>query len=307
MRVTHSIVTDTATMYLMRDLSNLQRIQQKISTGLNYELPSENPVAATQIVHFKNKIAETDQYRRAVDMGVSWNEMTSTTLSQVEELLSEILDMSQQASSQAATSAERAQTASSMSQLFEELVMLANRQFRGKYLFGGDETLTAPYTANYDASGETMTGVTANPNGIDGVWGYLVSQVDTVVINTPGDEVFQPSGAGADDDIFEILQQLRLAHENQDFDALRTQEDRLNDAILHVADVNASVGNRITHLESIGEALDAASLNYDAERSKLEDADLAEAIVEYNVAENVYQAALASTARILQFSLVDFI
>jgi flagellar hook-associated protein 3 FlgL len=119
--------------------------------------------------------------------------------------------------------------------------------------------------------------------------------------------VFQPSGEGATDDVFEILQALRLAHENQDFDALRTQEQRLHDAILRIADVNAAVGNRIRHLESIGETLDAAALNYDAERSKLEDADLAEAVVEFNVAENVYQAALASTARILQFSLVNFL
>ena len=281
MRVTHSIVTDTATMYLMRDLARMQRVQQKISTGLNYELPSENPVAATQIVHFKSKIAETEQYRRAIDMGVSWTEMTSTTLSQVEELLSHILDISQQASTGAATSAEREQTASSMRQLLEELVMLANRQFRGKYLFGGDETLTAPFTANYEATGELITGVTANPNGISGQWGYLVSQVDTVRINTPGDEVFQPNGEGANDDLFVIVQDLTAAHSNQDFDALAIEEQRLRDAILHIADINATVGARTTHLESIGETLDTAALNYDAERSKLEDADMAEAIVEY--------------------------
>jgi flagellin-like hook-associated protein FlgL len=48
-------------------------------------------------------------------------------------------------------------------------------------------------------------------------------------------------------------------------------------------------------------------LAYDEQRSQLEDTDLAEAIVEFNTAENIYQAALASTSRILQFSLVNFI
>ncbi len=307
MRVTHSILTDTATTYLMRSLGKLQRVQEKIATGRNYRLPSENPIAATQIVHFRSKIAESEQYRRSIDNGIAWNEMTSSVLMQVEELLSEILDVSDAVSSGVATSAERLQAASAINSLLEELVMAANRRFKDKHLFGGTETLTVPFTIEYDAGGELITGVTQNPNGIDGLWGYLVSEVDTVVINTPGDEVFQPNGEGADDDVFEILVRLRQAHEDQDFDAMALEEERLREAILHITSVDSSVGNRINHLESLGEDLDAAVLSYDAQRSKLEDANIAEAIIEFNVAENIYHAALASTARILQFSLVDFI
>lgn len=307
MRVTHSILTDTATMYLMRDLGNLQRVQERIATGRNYKLPSENPIAATQIVHFTSKVAEAEQYRRSIDTGIAWNEMTSSVLSQIEELLTDILDVSQSVSSGAATSAERLQAADALNSLLEELVMAGNRTFREKYIFGGDETLTVPFTAQYDATGELITGVTQNPNGVDGTWGYLVSEVDTVVINTPGGEVFQPNGEAADDDVFQIVARLRQAHQDQDFSAMELEEDRLRQAILHVAGVNSGVGNRINHLESLGEDLDAAVLTYDAQRSKLEDTDLAEAIVEFNVAENIYEAALASTARILQFSLVNFI
>lgn len=307
MRVTQSMVTSTATMYLMRDLERLQAAQEKIATGKNYTLPSDNPIAATQILHYSSRIAESEQYRRAIDSGLAWNEMTSSVLTQVEELLTDILDISQAVSDDAATSAERAQAASSINQLLKELVMLANRKFKDKYMFGGDETLTAPFTADYDAAGTLVTGVTANPNGIDGLWGYLVSDVDTVTINTPGSQVFQPNGEGASDDVFVILTGLRAAHEQNDLDALHTQEERLREAILRVADVNAGVGNRINHLESIGEDLDAAVLSYEAQRSQLEDADIAKAIIEYNTAENIYQAALASTARILQFSLANFI
>jgi flagellar hook-associated protein 3 FlgL len=307
MRVTQSMVTSTTTMYLMRDLERLQAVQQKIATGKNYTLPSDNPIATTQILHYSSRIAETEQYRRAIDTGVAWNEMTSSVLTQVEDLLSEILDVSQAVSSDGATSAERSQAASSMNQLLEELVMLANRKFKDKYIFGGDEVLTAPFTAEYDADGTLVTGVTANPNGIDGLWGYLVSDVDTVTINTPGSEVFQPSGEGASDDVFAILVDLRDAHQNNDIAAIGTQEEALHEAILRIADVNAAVGNRINHLESIGEDLDAVVLSYETQRSELEDADLAESIIEYNTAENIYQAALSSTARILHLSLANFI
>jgi len=307
MRVTQSMLTDTTVMYLMRDLDQLQRTQQRIATGRNYQLPSEAPVETTQIVHIAAEKAEAEQYRSAIDTGTGWTEMTSNVLTAIEDLLSEILDVSQAASTHAATSAEREQAAVTINALLEELVMLANRQFRGKYLFGGDETLTAPFTANYAADGVTITGVTANPDGIDGQWGFLVSDVDTVTINTPGSEVFLPNGEGSNDDVFVILQDLRYAHQTQDFDALRIEENRLHDAILRISSVNAKVGGTTRHLESIAEDIDAAVLSYTAQRSKLEDTDIADAIVDYNVAENIYQAALASTSRILSLSLVDFI
>jgi flagellar hook-associated protein 3 FlgL len=307
MRVTQTILTNTAITYLMRDLEELQRMQEKIATGKNYRLPSENPIAATQIVHYRGKVAESEQYRRAIDSGVAWNEMTSSVLTQVEELLSDILDMSSAVSENSVTSAERFQAVGVINSLLKELVMAANRQFKDKYLFGGDETLTAPFTAAYDADGVLITGVSQNPNGIDGTWGYLVSDVDTVVINTPGDEVFQPSGEGATDDVFQTVVRLRQAIQDQDFDAMQLEQGRLRDAVLHVTSVNSSVGNRINHLESLGADLDSAVLSYTEQRSKLEDTDLAEAIVQYNVADNIYQAALATTARVLSFSLADFI
>jgi len=307
MRVTHAMLTERSTLYLMRDLDQYQRIQRKIATGRNYQLPSEAPVESTQILHFTTKKAESEQYRSAIDTGLAWTEMTSTVLTQIEELLSDILDVSNAVSSHAATSAERAQAAVAINSLTEELAMLANRQYRGKYLFGGDETLTAPFTVGYAPDGQTITGVTANPNGIDGRWGFLVSPVDTVTINTPGSKVFHPDGEGSNDDIFVILKDLRYTLQNQHFEEMAIEESRLRNAILRVSGTNAEVGGRIQHLESLAEDLDATVLSYETERSKLEDADLAEAIVEFNVAENIYQAALASTARILQFSLVDFL
>jgi flagellar hook-associated protein 3 FlgL len=307
MRVTQSMLTHMATTYLMRDLERLQRVQQQITTGRNYTLPSENPVAATQIVHLGGTIAETTQYRSAIDSGLAWNEMTSTVLSQVEELLSDILNVSQGVSSSAVTSDERLRAAEQINSLLDELVMAANRTFRDKYLFGGDETLTVPFTARTDASGDLITGVAQSAKGIDGTWGYLVSEVDTVVMNTPGNEVFQPSGEGADDDVFQAVVRLRQALENQDFSAMALEEGRLSQAIAHVTSVNSSVGDRINRLESLGQDLDAMVLNYTDQRSTLEDTDMSKAIVEFNTAENVYQAALASTARILQLSLVDFI
>jgi flagellar hook-associated protein 3 FlgL len=149
--------------------------------------------------------------------------------------------------------------------------------------------------------------VTPNPMGTDGLWSYLVSKTDTLVMNTPGSEVFQPNGEGATDDVFEIVILLRQALDDQDFDAMATEEGRLREAISRVTGINAQVGSRINRLESISDDLETQILTYQDRRSQLQDTDLAEAIIEFNAADTAYQAALASTARILKLSLVDFI
>jgi len=57
-----------------------------------------------------------------------------------------------------------------------------------------------------------------------------------------------------------------------------------------------------------------AEMRYDEERvtltalrSKLGDVDMAEAIMNFNVRESVYQAALGAAARVMQPTLLDFL
>jgi len=307
MRVTHSMLSDTAVASLMRSLERLQHVQEQITTGRNYQLPSENPTAATQIVRFTSKVAEIEQYRLAISNGIAWNEMTSTVLTEIEDLLAEALDVSERFSNSAATSAERELAAATIESLLEELVMTANRSFKEKYILGGTRTLTAPFTAQYDGDGELITGVSPNPQGLTGVWSYRVSEVETMRMNTRGNEVLQPIGQGFEGDVFKVLVRLREAFEDGDFDAMATEEGELREAISRVVAINARVGSRVNRLEAMDADLETQVLTYEGQRSELEDTDLAEAIVEFNTADTVYQAALASTARILQLSLADFL
>jgi len=107
--------------------------------------------------------------------------------------------------------------------------------------------------------------------------------------------------------VFEIVIRLRQALDDQDFDTMATEEGRLREATSRITGINAQVGSRINRLESISDDLENQILTYEDRRSQLQDTDLAEAIIEFNAADTAYQAALASTARILNLSLVDFI
>ncbi|HEY8341514.1 MAG TPA: flagellin, partial [Calditerricola sp.] len=71
--------------------------------------------------------------------------------------------------------------------------------------------------------------------------------------------------------------------------------------------VRATVGARMNRFELIRYRLEADEVNVTRLLSKEEDADMAEVITNLKTAENVYRAALAAGARIIQPSLVDFL
>ena len=76
---------------------------------------------------------------------------------------------------------------------------------------------------------------------------------------------------------------------------------------VRIAAENAAAGGSIRRLNDLQLRLDEEVLLADEQRSRLEDADIAKAMFEYNQAELIYQAALAATSRVVQISLVNFL
>ena len=69
----------------------------------------------------------------------------------------------------------------------------------------------------------------------------------------------------------------------------------------------SDLGARMSRLSMIKDRLEQQSLTVEELKSKNEDTDLAEAAVEYNAMEDVYDASLSTTAKIVQKSLLDFL
>jgi flagellar hook-associated protein 3 FlgL len=67
------------------------------------------------------------------------------------------------------------------------------------------------------------------------------------------------------------------------------------------------VGGRTNRVAIVRERYSLDDLNYTTRISKIEDADMAEAISNLKTAESVYNAALGAGARVIQPSLLDFL
>jgi flagellar hook-associated protein 3 FlgL len=298
------MLSSRAMQNLQLVMKNLEKPQSQVTSGKRITNISDDPVDAARIVNLKASLAKQNQYSSNISSTLDWMNTTSSTLESILDILQEVDDLISTLSAPT-TSAERANSTVEVDMLLSNLVSTANSKLLGKYIFGGNETLTAPFTAEY--SGNQITSVTQNPDGIDATRNVRLNDVDTVEVNVPGDRVFQPNGVGEDGDVFNILAQLRTALENNDSEGMKTVQENLDTAIKRIASDNASLGGTISRLEDLKTRLDDETVLTEEQRSALEDADIAQAAYEYNQAELIYQAALAATSRVIQISLVNFL
>jgi flagellar hook-associated protein 3 FlgL len=185
------------------------------------------------------------------------------------------------------------------------MVALGNsRGQRGAMLFGGQETTVAPYTVARDASGR-ITAVAANPRGIDGATAVEVTEGVTAAPGVSGTSAF---GAPADpSSAFAGLITLRDALEVNDGAATRAVLAGLEGALDRATLASTVVGTRVAWVTALDDRLKDDAVGLAAAISRVEDIDVAAALTELARLETTYQAGLASSARTLRQSLLDFL
>jgi len=82
---------------------------------------------------------------------------------------------------------------------------------------------------------------------------------------------------------------------------------QVQDSQNHLLARTAEIGGRQRRLELIDARFEQDFINYEEMRSRAEDADMAEVIMNLRMAETIYQAALSAGARVIQPSLMDFL
>ncbi len=125
----------------------------------------------------------------------------------------------------------------------------------------------------------------------------------TVDVALAGPQAFGVDG----DNVFDHLKALSDALRAGDNAAVATASDALRLDSERVSGALADVGARTTRGELAATRAADAELALTNALAEIENADLPQTMVELQMQEVAYQAALAATARVLQPSLVDFL
>lgn len=290
-RVTQNMVTNRSLTSLQAGLDRLAQTQEKLSTGKNLNRPSDSPTDATTSMKIRVQLAETQQHVRNAQNGLGWLDVTDTTLSGMADNLRRVSELALQGANASITGTTSAALATEVAQIREGLLAQANTTYLDRPIFGG----VTSGTQAFDATGTYV--------GADAPVQRSVADGVKVRIDVSGTTVVGPNGANLFDDLAALESALRLG----DKAAIQAGIAAITDRQRAVSDAQAAVGasyNRVDAAERKGQD---ALVTLRSALSEVEDTDLPKAMVDLQMHEVAYQAALASTARVMQPSLVDFL
>jgi flagellar hook-associated protein 3 FlgL len=172
------------------------------------------------------------------------------------------------------------------------LLALSNTQYLDRPLFGGTTTGQSAYDTN---------GVFLDPANATPVM-RTVGDGAQVRVDITGPEVFGPPGNDLFANLANIADNLRNNPSalNSDLGALKATMSNIQSQL---ADVGARY-NRLSVMKDTGEQ---RLLTLGTQRSDVEDIDLPKTIMDLQLQQTAYQAALSATAKVIQPSLVDFL
>ncbi|MGI6707484.1 MAG: flagellar hook-associated protein FlgL [Clostridia bacterium] len=329
MRVTNSMLTRHFLRNLDNNLKQLDHIQMQMATGRKFFRPSDDPVGSARSLQIRRSIARIEQYQRNAQDANAWLRETETVLMQVKDIIQNASELTIQGANGALSDNDRKAVAVAIRGLQEQLVLAGNSSFAGRYIFGGSNTQTPPFSVEngvlYYNGRELNTVDTAVLEELDALskerviydlGAGLQQDADTGV--TKGINVAFPGsnlmGYGQDPDglpnsLYSILEDIAVIYEtsNDASDQIQPYIGKLQEKLEGVLTQLTDIGERTKFLDFMEGRLEDAYLNYVTRQSEIEDVDQARAIIDFSMKEAVYRSALAIGARIIQPTLVDFL
>ncbi|QNK58356.1 flagellar hook-associated protein FlgL [Paenibacillus sp. PAMC21692] len=295
MRVTGMMQNTQLLKNLRNTNSGIVNWQNQLATGQKIHRPGDDPVGIGYQMRYDTELARSDEFLENARTGTGWLNTMDSNLQQATEILQRAKVLTQQALNGTTPEDARKQIASEILQLKEQMVAVANSSYDGRYMFNGQKTDVQPYSSATAATDVTDTGMY-----------YLnVSPFVTVPVSISGEQIFGASGSP--DNVFLALDEIYNNLIANDVTALSGGLTKIDAAADRISLNLAEVGARTNRFELVENRLLDEQVGLKQLRAQVADVDMPEALIQLQTRENIMQASLATGARIMQVSLIDFI
>lgn len=305
MRVTQRSVAQLSLQGLNGNLAALQKLQQQLTSGKTISQPSDDPTGTNTSMMTRQGMAGATQQARNISDGQTFLDATDSSLQDIENQLQRVRSLTVQAlNSGAQDGSTQADIATEVDGIRTSLIGSANQVVQGRPLFGGVTNGSKAYDDN---------GVYVGVGGANGVavkpLNRRVSDVEAIRVDITGPEAFGTPGPG---DMFGVVSSIS-AHMSDpttgatDTAGLTQDLANLDKIINGLSTALADVGTRQARMQTAASNNQTQQLNLTAKLQDTENVDLPKTIMNMQIQQVGYQAALSVTAQSLQPTLVDFL
>jgi len=290
MRISDLGATTAALRRLTLHMASLERARTDLGTGKRIRRPSDDIGGASRVMSLRSTVTANQQAQRNVDDALMWVNLTDTVLQDVVSRLHRAKELAV-AGANATTAADG--IAAEVAALRDDFVELANTTHLGRGLFAGHR------------AGDAVANVA-------GTWTYLgdagdvtrrISETETVTVNVTADDVF---GFTSGRDLFTALDDLEARLLAGDTAAVSSSIDDIDAALDDALESLSRLGGAGERLDAARSRLSGDLLTIQENLSSLEDVDLAQAVVQLEMQQAAYEAALAALRSLDLSTLASF-
>ena len=312
MRVTQIMMTRTALANVARNRVRLQALQEKASSGLDINRPSDDPTGASGALLLKSAIAATKQLERGATAVRNRVREVDSAIDGATTILIRARELAVQGANDTLDAQARSLLAQEIEGLFEQMMSEGNKTSSGGFLFSGIASTSVAFTA----SGPFTTGLPSPTVSFGGDSNVMQAPIDEgIVVPTSldgrrvflGDSDGDGSPDGGREDLFAVLGTLRDALLANDRVAVNGTLTRLDAGIDQLTEERARIGVIDTKVARAEDRLAERYVQLERRLSDVQDADAAEVYSGLVNQETALRASLDATGRLVQPTLLDFL
>jgi flagellar hook-associated protein 3 FlgL len=192
LRVSSNMMGDNLINISKRNTERMLELQNSLATGLQHRMPRENPIGVNHSMTYDRVLFELSQFEKNVDDGKARINLAESALAGAGDILQRIRELGVQGANGIYTKEDRMKIATEIDELLNELVTIANTQFKGRSIFAGNDTLENPFQITRTYSKYAGKDVIQKVEYIGdlGPQNREISRGNIVSVNVPGNEVF---------------------------------------------------------------------------------------------------------------------
>jgi len=319
MRVTNKMLSNNFLTDMSANLRNMQKLQLQLSSGKEFRKPSDNPFAVARSMQLNSQISANKQYNSNIKDTMNWLDTTDTALGQIGNVIQGIREKLVSAGNAAYGDDERQKIKDEINQRVSQISQILNTNFDGEYIFGGTRGTTKPVEIKNDGTntvliynskaGTELATTSTEFSTINSKRAIEISQGVTVDYNVNAVDVISfKDKSGNVCDLRDILESIvtDLGDSTKVDNLTTTDLASIDSAMSNLLKVRSDVGAKENRLDSAREQNEQANQDMTEVLSKTEDIDITEKTMEYSTMQTVYLAALQTSAKVIQPTLMDY-
>ncbi len=297
MRISSNTLSDAMVRQIQQLTSDQAKLQTQVATGRRITQPEDDPAAVGRVLNLQSDQRQIAQFGANADRALTLAQTSYSGLQGLKKISDRAGELATLGTGALGTDAVKAY-ATETDQLIEQAVQLANTQSGGDYIYGGTAVAAPPFTITRDADGVITSVVYAGNTAQASI---PLSETSSVSPSTNG--ATNTGIAGFIANLIALRDALKTGSTSAVSGTqagLATTEDTIITAM-------ADNGGIQTRIEAAQAQQQERTSNIAALVSNETAADLPSTIVKLNQTQTAYQAALASAAKIMNLSLLDYI